>query len=229
MSSTLVNGGEHRQIGFRDKCVNLISKAIVKGYISYHNVKKTSKRLAGETKPYLMEAKAKTAYATKVSVQNIKTWSHKAYVNGGIIARNISVGTAKTTSVALEKSKKGIIVVGKAMYDVVLATRTMVMSNKKKIAGAWCLLVAGMVCCFVVAVGVTVYSDLYGSYTFSSYNWNKFESQRVNMINSLEKQYKIVGMTEGSIEDILGTPYSETEKEGCEYVDLRNFDFDRIA
>lgn len=104
----------------------------------------------------------------------------------------------------------------------------MIKENVQKIVKCIFIGIGVFALCVALAAAVFFAMGAYNKYIFTSDNWNTYTSDRINMINSLESQYDIVGMNQSQVIDVLGKPDYSTLKQNCEYIDLNEVDYDYV-
>ena len=118
---------------------------------------------------------------------------------------------------------------GKSYAQLYVELKKLIKNNIHKVLRSILIGVVAFAVCVGLAFGVLFLMGTYDKYVFSVENWEQNTSDRINMVESMESEYNITGMSKKEVEKILGKPNFETLKKDCEYIALSKVDFDKIV
>ena len=104
----------------------------------------------------------------------------------------------------------------------------MIKENLKRVFRSIAIGVTAFALCVILAAAVLWAMGIYNKYIFSPSNWNEYKSDRITMVNSMESQYDFIGMNQSQVESLLGKASYSTLKQDCEYIDLKDMEYDHV-
>lgn len=104
----------------------------------------------------------------------------------------------------------------------------MIKDNAKRVFRSIAIGVTAFALCVILAATVLWAMGVYNKYIFSPSNWNEYQSDRISMVNSMEAQHDFIGMNQSQVEALLGKASYSTLKQDCEYIDLKDKEYDHV-
>ena len=160
---------------------------------------------------------------------NIK--NKKILENPIVICKNCTIKFCKGVCITMGRFitlNKCIKQIGVLYADLFKEIIKMVKVNTSKVVKSVFVGIGAFALCVVLAGAVFFVMGTYNKYIFTVDNWNEHTSDRIDMVKSMESQYDFLGMSQSQIEGILGKPSYSTLKHECEYVALKDMEYDFV-